>query len=78
MDRFKYVVIGNTYMILFSALLTHKEMKVLGNITSAGFVSRSNSTKCGFCVSGRSETLNLGPAEDDQLLLDLLIRQQRN
>lgn len=79
MERVKYIVVdngglGGEEIVLFPAFKQHKEMKPLGIIISAGFVGRSDATRCGFYTYGESISLGLKSRPEDQMLLDLLLK----
>lgn len=69
----KYVVVNYSVIILFPMHLSHRDVADgIGNITSAGFVGRSEETRSGFYCYGSSESLSIDSAPGDQLLLDML------
>lgn len=79
MDRAKYIVIdngglGGEEIIIFPAFKQHKEMTPLGRIVSAGFVSRNDAMRCGFYTHGESISLGIKSRPDDQMLLEMLLK----
>lgn len=79
MDRAKYIVIdngglGGEEIVVFPAFKQHKEMKPLGNIVSAGFVGRNESALSGFYTYGESISLGIKSRPEDQMLLDMLLK----
>lgn len=81
MDRAKYVVVDNGGMggeeiFIFPAFKPHVEMLVMGNIVSAGFVSPNSNMKCGFYTHGESVGLKIKSRPEDQMLLEMLLKDE--
>jgi hypothetical protein len=78
MERMKYVVVSGgfgEYIIVFTSMMQHSDMRQIGNIVSAGFVGHSDMHKCGFYTYGRSTSLNLDSRPEDQILLDMMMKK---
>jgi len=72
----KYVILDNRKPIIFFDIQNHSDFKVIGNITSAGFIQiyedeQSCDTKCK--VWGNSSSLNISSHPDDEYTINRLL-----
>jgi len=75
-QNFKYIIIDNTYPILFTEAIAHSDFKDK-NITSAGFCNiNANAEKDEFEVACFGESISLGitakPKEDAEAIKRIL------
>lgn len=68
MDMIKYVMIDNCFPVIFQGKFEHAQMQNLGKITSAGFISKDQSSCYGF-----SKSLGIGSNEDDITIINLFL-----
>lgn len=76
----KYIIIEEIFPILFPSGLHHADViafvrgngRALGKITSAGFYEVVNGK---VKVSGKSQSLGIGPADGDAEIISMLLRK---
>ena len=74
MRQIKYVIIDGFRVHLFDSSTEHKKYESLGKVTSAGFVHIDGDIVQTY---GESISLKMGPAEDDSMLIRMLLRAGR-
>jgi hypothetical protein len=75
----KYVIIErwlSTDIIVFPETFSHSDFEGMGKIISAGCVGRHSGTKSGFYTYGESKTLGLKSRTEDQIFLDMLLKDK--
>lgn len=71
----KYVIIDNSYPVLFTGAMAHSDFKNHGfNITSAGFVDIGDPKNP--CTYGKSMSLGLEPDKpQDDILIEIMLKR---
>lgn len=70
----KYVIINESYPIVFSPAQNHSDFKIMGNITSAGFCSLGEDGR--IIPYGKSMSLGISSDPTDEILLSMLFRKE--
>jgi hypothetical protein len=81
--KLKYVMVDYCFAIIFNEAMSHRDFKnvnhkyLTGNITSAGFVSIApDGDNVQAIAYGRSDSLNMGIAEDDSKFLTKMLNPE--
>ena len=72
MKACKYVILDEITPVVFNSPLSHRDMRALGNITSAGYFVYS--TEDGVVIAGEAMTVTVPNGKHDKELLEQFLK----